>query len=73
MPRLTPISWRDLILRLRKMGFDGPFQGGKHPYMIRDDVVITVPNPHRRTTSVDLLSRILRQAGVSRDQWLAEE
>jgi hypothetical protein len=27
-------------------------------------------NPHRREVGVDLLARILREAGVTRDEWL---
>lgn len=73
MPRLIPVSWLDLIRRLRTLGFSGPFEGGKHPYMMRDDRVLTVPNPHRGDISVDLLKRILDRAGVSRDEWLASE
>jgi hypothetical protein len=45
--------------------------GGKHPYMIRGALVLTMPNPHRREIGSDLLVRILRQAGISRDEWLA--
>lgn len=71
MPKLTPVTWRELVLRLRAKGFEGPFQGGKHPYMVRDDVVLTIPNPHRDQVGPDLLSRILRQAGITRDEWLA--
>ena len=70
MPRLTPVSWRQLVRRLRQLGFEGPFEGGKHPYMMRDDVVVTVPNPHRSDISVDLLKRILQRADVSRKEWL---
>ncbi|MFB6286810.1 MAG: type II toxin-antitoxin system HicA family toxin [Candidatus Bipolaricaulia bacterium] len=72
MARLTPVSWRDLVKGLRAFGFDGPYQGGKHPYMIKDDLVLTLPNPHRREIGVDLLKRILNQAGISRDAWLDE-
>jgi predicted RNA binding protein YcfA (HicA-like mRNA interferase family) len=50
------------VKRLRQLGFDGPYQGGKHPYMINDNLVLTIPNPHRKEISVDLLSRILKQA-----------
>ena len=52
------------------MDFDGPFQGGKHPYMIRGDLVLTLPNPHKKEIGVDLIQRILRQAGISREEWL---
>jgi hypothetical protein len=37
--------------------------------MARGDVVVTIPNPHGRDISIDLLARILRQAGVSRAEW----
>jgi len=67
--KLTPVSLRELIKRLNKMGFEGPYQGGKHPYMVRGDLVLTVPNPHRREIGVALLSRILKQAEVSREEW----
>ena len=70
MSKLTPISWKDLIGRRKLLGFAGPFEGGKHPYMLRGDLVFTVPNPHRKDISVDLLKRILDRAGVSRDEWL---
>ena len=45
--------------------------GHEWPYMVRGDVVLTLPNPHRADISVDLLQRILRRSGVSRTEWLA--
>jgi hypothetical protein len=41
--------------------------------MIRGQLVLRVPNPHRQEISVDLLVRILRQAGISREEWLEKE
>ncbi|MEA2086222.1 MAG: type II toxin-antitoxin system HicA family toxin [Chloroflexota bacterium] len=70
MAELPPISWANLVRRLSKLGFDDPYQGGKHPYMMRGDLVLTIPNPHRRDIGVALLSRILRRAGVSKEEWL---
>lgn len=69
MPAWGPISRRDLIRTLRQIGFEGPFSGGKHQFMVRDDVVVTIPNPHGGDIGIDLLSRILRQAGVTRAEW----
>ena len=69
MPRLSPVKWSELVKRLRELGFEGPFSGGKHPYMVRADLVLTIPNPHRGEIGPDLLARILRQAGVSREEW----
>jgi predicted RNA binding protein YcfA (HicA-like mRNA interferase family) len=68
--KLAPVTWIKLVTKLRSLGFDGPFQGGKHPYMIKEDLVLTIPNPHRNEISTDLLSRILKQARISREQWL---
>ena len=69
MPKLSPVSWRELVKRLRAFGFEGPLEGGKHPYMVRGDVVVTIPNPHRAEISVDLLLKILRMAGITREEW----
>jgi predicted RNA binding protein YcfA (HicA-like mRNA interferase family) len=69
--KLTPVSWFELVRRLRVLEFEGPYQGGKHPYMVKRDLVLTIPNSHRGEIGIDLLSRILRQAGISRKEWLA--
>jgi len=71
MSRLTPVSRRELIQRLRKLGFEGPYAGGRHEFMLRGDHRLILPNPHRGDISVDLLQRILRRAGISREEWLS--
>jgi len=39
--------------------------------MIKDDLVLTLPNQHREIISPDLLSRIIKQAGITReDGWV---
>jgi predicted RNA binding protein YcfA (HicA-like mRNA interferase family) len=73
MTRLSAISRRELAQRLRQLGFAGPYTGGRHEFMIRGTVRITLPNPHRQDVGVDLLVRILRQAGITREEWLATE
>jgi predicted RNA binding protein YcfA (HicA-like mRNA interferase family) len=73
MSRLTPISWQSFVKRMRKLGFEGPYTGGKHPQMRRGEVTVIIPNPHQKDISVGLLQRILRQAGVSREEWVEEE
>jgi len=69
--KLSPVKRDVLIYRLRKAGFEGPFAGGKHQFMIRGETRLVLPNPHRDDISAALLSRILKQAGMSRDQWLS--
>ena len=69
MPRFGPISRNDLIRALRQGGFDGPYSGGKHPFMIKGDLTLTLPNPHQGDIGRELLIRILRQAGISKEEW----
>lgn len=69
MPPFGPISRSNLVRALRKAGFEGPFAGGKHAFMVRGNLTLSIPNPHRGDIGRDLLSRILRQAGVSREEW----
>lgn len=40
--------------------------------MVKGDRVLTIPNPHRGEIGVALLTRILRQAGINRKEWLDE-
>jgi predicted RNA binding protein YcfA (HicA-like mRNA interferase family) len=70
MPRLTPVSRRELIRRLKRLGFEGPYTGGRHEFILQGNCRLILPNPHRGDISVDLLRRILRMAGVSREEWL---
>ena len=71
VPAFGPISRRELVRALRRAGFDGPFSGTKHDIMRRGDLSIRIPNPHRGDVSRDLLARVLRQAGLSREEWEA--
>ena len=71
MPPFGPVSRDQLVAYLRRLGFDGPHAGGKHQYMVRDRLRLRLPNPHQGDIGRDLLARILRQAGISRDEWEA--
>ena len=73
MTKLMPVSWKQLVNRLKDFGFEGPFSGGRHPYMIKGGLVLTIPNPHNKEISVDLLSRILKQADIKRQEWLKRQ
>ena len=54
----------------RKTFFFGKAFFFKERFMIKEDLVLTIPNPHRKEISVDLLSRILKQAKITREGWL---
>lgn len=69
MPPFGPVSRHELVRSLRLLGFEGPFSGGKHQFMVRVDVTVRVPNPHDGDIGLGLLSRVLKQAGVDRSEW----
>ena len=70
MARLNPVSLAELVKKLKKFGFYGPYSGGKHLYMIKDDIRLTIPNPHKKEIGIDLLTRLLKQAGIEKEKWL---
>jgi len=63
------ISWRKLVQKFRKLGFDGPYSGGRHLFMAKGELKVHIPNPHEGDISKHLLSEILRQAGISSIDW----
>jgi predicted RNA binding protein YcfA (HicA-like mRNA interferase family) len=70
MSRLKPVSWREFVQRMCELGFEGPYVGGRHPQMRRGNVTIIIPNPHDGEIGVGFLTRLLRQAGITREEWL---
>ena len=69
MPTFGPIKRKDLIRCLRRLGFEGPYVGGKHEYMVKGELKLAIPGVHQGDITRELLARILRQAGVDRDEW----
>ena len=69
MPRFGPIKRRELVACLRRLGFTSPYAGGKHEFMQRGDVSLTIPNPHGSDIGPKLLGQVLRQAGIERTEW----
>ena len=69
MPGFTPVSRRELLQRLKRLGFEGPYTGSRHEFMLREDCRLILPNPHRGDISIDLLTRLLRQSGITREEW----
>ena len=69
MPHPGPIKRVELIKYLQILGFEGPYSGGKHQFMLKGVIRLRLPNPHRRDVGRELLSRILKQAGIDKDSW----
>ncbi len=71
MPDIGPIKRRQLIAHIRALGFEPPVSGGEHQYMRGRGRKLRIPNPHADDISRGLLVRILRQAGIDREEWEA--
>ena len=69
MPRFGPIERRELVANLRRLGFSGPFAGGRHEFMLKGSLSFALPNPHQGDIGPGLLARLLRQAGIERADW----
>ncbi|MGD8447479.1 MAG: type II toxin-antitoxin system HicA family toxin [Desulfobacterales bacterium] len=69
MPAIKPIKQKELVRFLRKLGFIGPYSGGKHQFMVKGNLRIRIPNPHKKDIGKDLLKLILRQAEISNKTW----
>ena len=69
MPTIKPIKQKELISFLRKLDFTGPYSGGKHQFMVKGDLRIRIPNPHKKDIGKNLLKQILNEAEISKETW----
>lgn len=66
----TTISRKELILKFRRLGFEGPFSGGKHQFMKKGAMKIRIPNPHKsKEIHISLVKEILCQAEIDKDEF----
>ena len=67
MPK--PIKRRELIARMRQLGWTGPEPGKRHAMMRKGEHTVPMPNPHGKDIDWSLTKRILEQAGISIEEW----
>ena len=73
MSRWSPCKRRDFIRRLRKLGFDGPFAGTRHHFMVYKEHRLAIPS--NREYSVPQLRMMLQETEIilrhkiSLDEW----
>jgi hypothetical protein len=41
----------------------------RNDFMVRGDVTLRLPNPHRGDIGKGLLARLLRQAAITKEEW----
>jgi len=63
------ISWKRLIQNFRKLGFEGPYSGGRHLFMKKGALKVHIPSKHKGDISAGLVNEILRQAGIDKEEW----
>ena len=59
MSRWTPSKRRDFIRRLQQLGFDGPFSGTRHQFMVFQGNRLAIPT--NREYSVPQLGMMIRE------------
>ena len=73
MPAWRPVKRRDFIRKLRALGFDGPYSGTRHQFMISGQHRQTIPT--NSEYSVPQIRMLLRQVEsilerpVSLEEW----
>ena len=69
MPTFGSIKRKELICYMRKLGFIGPYAGGKHQFMVKENHRVRIPNPHKTDIGKNLLNQILMQADIDKHKW----
>jgi predicted RNA binding protein YcfA (HicA-like mRNA interferase family) len=69
MPKLPVLSGRDVVSALERLGFVQMRQRGSHVILQRDGVGVVVPL--HRELKTGTLAGVIRQAGLSQDEFLA--
>ena len=63
------ISWRKIVQKFRRLGFDGPYSGGRHLFMEKGEHRVHIPNQHQGDISRGLVKEILEHTGISKEEW----
>ncbi len=73
MSRWAPCKRRDFIRRLRAIGFDGPFSGTRHQFMVYEQHRLAIPS--NAEYSVPQLRMMIREVEeiigrkITTDEW----
>jgi len=71
--RWTPCSRREFMRRLRKLGFDGPYSGTRHQFMVYEQYRLAIPSnaeysvPQLRMLIQEVEGILCRE--VAMDEW----
>ena len=71
--RWTPCKRRDFVRKLRALGFEGPFSGSRHQFLVREQNRLAIPS--NEEYSVPQLRMMLREVeailghSLSAEEW----
>lgn len=71
MSKLPLISGRDCVQALQRVGFVVVRQRGSHIFMARDEPFASVTVPNHKEIKPGTLRSVIRQAGLTVDEFLA--
>ena len=72
MSRLTPLRSREVFHKLHRLSFVGPIPGGRHARMVHPQTgqIIPVPIHKGKDIGVGLIWEIIKEVGITREEWL---
>ena len=70
--KLKPLKYRELIAKIKKLGLAGPFHGSKHPYFLKGNLSILIPNQHRGDVGKELIKGIINQLGITAKEFFGD-
>jgi predicted RNA binding protein YcfA (HicA-like mRNA interferase family) len=71
MSRIVPLPAKKVVKALEKVGFQPVRQKGSHLFLEHLDGRTTVLPIHpNKDLKVNLINKILKDAGISRDEWV---
>ncbi len=72
MSRLTPLKPKEVIRKLRRLGYVGPVSGGKHVRMVHLETgqIVPIPVHGKKDVSVGVIREIIKQIGITREEWI---
>ena len=74
MSRWTPCKRREFINKIRKLGFDGPYSGARHQFMVYRTYRLAIPSNSEYSVPqlkmmLDEIESIMGEA-ISIDEWI---
>jgi predicted RNA binding protein YcfA (HicA-like mRNA interferase family) len=70
MTKIKPLSYKKIIKVLEKVGFQPIRQTGSHLFMKNPDGRTTIIPIHSKEIKVEIINAILKEAKISRDEWI---